>query len=82
MESLSPQFEMHEPSALLRLPAELRNTIYELVADPSGDGKNLIFAYNTAGHLSLDTNLTAVCRQLRAEYYPHLPRASRAGRAD
>lgn len=79
MERPSPQSATHEQSAtkkqsatnkqspLLGLAAELRNTIYELVAG-TADDKTIIFEYNTA--VNLHVNLGAVNRQLRDEYLP------------
>lgn len=57
---------MPEPSPLLRLPAEVRNTIYELVVAPGGEA--IIFEYTAI--VNPHTSLTAANRQLRREYLP------------
>lgn len=71
MELPSPESGTSEPSPLLRLPAELRNTIYELVASPecakSGD-KTILFEYTTAKNIYV--SLAGVNRQCRDEYLP------------
>lgn len=54
-------------SALLRLPPELRNSIYNFVGD---SGSKIVFDHGTlvAPHSALAT----ACRQIRAEYLPML----------
>lgn len=72
----SPQSAMERPSPdqqslFLRLPAELRNTIYELVAGPqctkSGD-KTILFEHTAA--VNLYVSVARVDRQCRDEYLP------------
>lgn len=54
----SPQSATREQPPLLRLPAELRDTIYELVAVSGGD--DIVFEYTTA--VNIHVNLAAACR--------------------
>jgi len=56
---------MQEPSPLLRLPAELRNQIYEYVATTTQD---IVLSGLRVMHP--DQPLTRVCRQSREEYLP------------
>lgn len=69
MEALSPPPAICEQSSpLLRLPPELRNTIYELVANPGGDAIILSDGFKAA--TNLHSSLVATCRQLRDEFLP------------
>lgn len=69
MKPSSPDSAVRESeSRLLRLPAELRNNIYELVAEAECADKAIIFEYAAA--INLYVSLAAANHQLKDEYLP------------
>ncbi|KAK5124633.1 hypothetical protein LTR85_001346 [Meristemomyces frigidus] len=75
-ENMASQITMAEQSRLLRLPAELRNAIYELVAE-SGN----TISFDRDAITSPSSTLAAVDHQLRQEYLPILDLRGRVKRA-